>query len=369
MHRLRVFLWLGLVMAACGGFYGCSSETQGGNGGRQPVAVEAEAVRAMDLVQAIDVVGTLEPKFAVDIKAEITATVAEVHVTEWVRVAKGTPLATLDDREAKAGMQGVKAALAQAMVAEERAQRELDRVEKLKTYGLATQQNLDDARSAREASSAATEAAKAQLTQAEAYVTKTVIRSPMDGVVAFRGVSVGDRVENMGGGPMFRIVDNRVLDLTVTVPTSRSADLRVGQRLQFTVDALPGRSFEGVVRFINPAVDAASRTLSLTAEVRNERGELRGGQFVKGQILLGIRTGVLQIPRQALLTWDVAKKTGEVYVIEGETVARRTVGVGASSDDVVEVTNGLKLDERIVTRGGFSVKPGDPIKVVSSEGA
>ena len=68
----------------------------------------------------------------------------------------------------------------------------------------------------------------------------------MDGVVALRGVSVGDRVENMGGNsPMFRIVDNRVLDLTVSVPSSRLASVRVGQTLEFTTETLPGRTFTG----------------------------------------------------------------------------------------------------------------------------
>ena len=79
----------------------------------------------------------------------------------------------------------------------------------------------------------------------------------MDGVVAFRGVNVGDRVENMGGNePLFRIVDNRLLDLTVSVPSSRLADVRVGQAIEFSTDALPGRTFTGKVMFINPAIDA-----------------------------------------------------------------------------------------------------------------
>jgi membrane fusion protein, multidrug efflux system len=311
----------------------------------------------------------LSPKFVAELKSEVSGKVAEVRVTEWVTVTKGMVLATLDSREATAGLDAARAALAQAQVNEDRAVRELDRVTGLKKAGLATAQNVDDATSAREAAAAVTTAAKAQVSGAETYLTKSTVISPMDGVVAYRGISPGDRVESMGGGPMFRIVDNRVLDLTVTVPSSRSSQLAVGQKLTFTADAMPGRTFEGTVRFINPAFDAASRTVSVTAEVANPKGELRGGQFVKGSIVLGSRSGVLRVPRGALLTWDVAAKTGEVLVVSGETVVRRNVSLGQPMIDDIEVISGLTAGERVVTRGGFNVKPGDLIKIVAPEGA
>jgi RND family efflux transporter MFP subunit len=357
------------VAAAAAGLSGCSSKTEGTEGTRPAVAVEVASVAASDLTNAIEVVGTLEPKFSIEVKSEVNATVAEVLVTEWVKVRKGQPLARLDRREAEATLATAKANLAQAVAGEQRARRELERVEKLKANGLATAQNLDDARTALEAAAGASEAARAQVQGAETYLSKTTITSAMDGVVAYRGVSTGDRVENMGGGPMFRIVDNHVLDLNVTVPSSRSGELRVGQKLVFSVDAAPGKAFEGVVRFINPSVDQTSRTVSVTAEVLNDRDELRGGQFVKGQIVVGTRTGVLSVPRIALVTQDVAKRTGEVYVTAGTSVERRSITLGAGMGDAIEVVSGVTAGEQVVTRGGFNVRPGDPIKIVTPEGA
>ena len=127
------------------------------------MAVDAVTVAPGDLTAAIDVVGTLQPKFAADVKAEFTAIVDEVYVSEWVRVSKGTPLARLDTRDGDTGVEAARANLAQAEVAETRAQRELERAEKLKAAGLLTQQGLDDARSARDAAAATTAAARAQL--------------------------------------------------------------------------------------------------------------------------------------------------------------------------------------------------------------
>ena len=367
--KVKAVMLVGVVVAATAGLWGCSAKTEGNERVRPAVAVEVATVAATDLEQAIEVVGSLAPKFSVEVKSEVTATVVEVAVTEWVTVHKGQLLARLDSREADAAFATAKAHLAQAVAGEQAAVRELERVEKLKAYGLATAQNLDDARTAREAATAATEAARAQVRAAETYLSKTTIVSPMDGVVAYRGVSAGDRVDSMGGGPMFKLVDNRVLDLTVTVPSTRSGEVKVGQPLRFTVDAQPGRSFEGQVRFINPAIDPGSRTVSVTAEVRNEDSELRGGQFVKGRIVLGTRQGVLTVPRLALITQDIARGTGELYVTAGTSVERRSVRLGVGINDSLEIVSGVSAGEQVVTRGGFNVRPGDPIMIVTPEGA
>jgi len=349
---------------------GCSAKGEGRDreSGRPAVAVEAVSATATTLAQMIDVVGTLEPKFFADVKSEFTAVVDEVYVTQWVHVDKGTPLAKLDTREAEATLRAAKAAALQADVNATRAKREIERAVKLKENGLLTQQGLDDARSADDAAQAAAQAAAAQLVVAETRLTKAVIRSPMVGVVASREVNVGDRVENMGGGSMFRIVDNRVLELTVLIPSARSAALRVGQELDFTVDAYPGRTFTGNVAHINPAVDPVSRSIRVMADVPNPNGELRGGTFVKGRIRTGERTGVLQIPRLALLSWDVEHATGEVFVVAGDTVERRTVHTGEASGEAVEVVSGVSAGERVVTRGGFNVRPGDRIQIAAAQG-
>lgn len=351
---------------------GCSKSGEGKDalGGKPAVAVEVASAAPTTLTQAIDVVGTLEPKFFADVKSEFTAVVAEVYVTQWVHVDKGAPLARLDTRDADAARRGAAAMALQADVAATRANRELERAVKLKDHGLVTQQSLDDARSASEAAAAAAQAAAAELASAETRCAKAVIRAPMTGTVALRSVNVGDRVENMGSGsPMFRIVDNRLLELTVAVPSARSAALRVGQGLDFTIDSFPGKVFSGRVKHINPEADPATRAVKVMADVANSTGELRGGTFVKGRIATGERTGVLQIPRAALLSWDVERGTGEVFVVTGDTAERRTVKTGETTADNVEVVEGLAAGEKVVVRGGFNLRPGDRVQVSAPQGA
>jgi RND family efflux transporter MFP subunit len=350
------------LLSACSGKPGTASD----KGAKPAVAVVAVAVTAADLDETVAVVGTLAPKFAADVKSEMTAVVAEVYVAEWVRVKKGTPLARLDTREEEATLEGYKAAVLQAEVAETRALREFERAGKLKEAGLLTQQGLDDAKSAHQAAQATTQAARAQLNAAEARLAKAVLRAPMDGVVSYRGVSAGDRVENMGDGIAFTLVDTSVFDLTFTVPSTRIEAVKVGQAVRFTTDALPGRTFEGSVAFINPAADPSNRAVRVVAQVPNPDGALRAGLFVKGTIVTGRRPGVVQVPAAAFLSWDVEAKKAELFVIAGTTARRTAIRTGDTFDGSVEVTEGLKAGDLVATRGAFNLSDGDTVSVTKT---
>ncbi len=359
-----------MTMGGCAGNGNAEPGAQAAASNRPPVAVSLGAVKTADLTESVDVVGSLAPKFSADVKSEVSGIVTAVYVTEWVPVQKGARLARLDTSETEAGIEAIKAGVAQAQVAETRARREYERAQQLKQYGLITQQNLDDAKSALEAAQAATAAAQAQVKAGETRLAKSFIAAPMDGVVALRGVNVGDRVESMGGGdPMFRIVDNRLLDLTVSVPSTQLAAVKVGQNLQFTTDAVPGRTFTGKVMFINPAIDESSRSAKVVAEVPNPDGVLKGGAFVKGRIVTAIRAAVTQVPRDALMNWNVEQQTAEVFVVSNGKAEKREIKIGTTNHVAVQVLSGVTSGEQVVTRGWFQLRPGDRVTVIGGEGA
>jgi membrane fusion protein, multidrug efflux system len=354
----------GLAAAGCGTKAQTQTAPAANGTGRPPVAVSVAPAVPSVLTETVDVVGTLAPKFAADVKSEVSGLVAAVEVTEWVPVRKGALLARLDTTETEAAIDALRAVEAQAGVAETRARREHERALQLERYGLVTPQALDEAKSGLDAAIAATVAARAQVRTAETRLAKSLIRAPMDGVVAERRVNVGDRVENIGGGdPLFRIVDNRLLDLTLTVPTAQMAAVRVGHAIDFTTDAHPGRTFTGRVQFINPAVDAASRSAKVIASVRNADDALRGGVFVRGRIIVGTRENVLQVPRDALLNWNVSERTADLFVVCDGVAQRRPVKTGVVSAAGVEISAGLLAGDVVVTRGGFALRHGDAVTV------
>jgi RND family efflux transporter MFP subunit len=266
---------------------------------KPPVPVEVRAAESSAVSDGIEVTGSLEPKFSVDVKTQIPGLVRQVMVTEWLHVKKGQPLVRIDVAEtealvkrAEAGIVSAKANLVQTQVAAGRAERELARILKLKESGLATQQAMDDARSDTEAAKARVGVAAAQIRVAEEELRQGVARqakglvvAPIDGVVAQRDVNVGDLASDAAAAkPIFRIVDNRLLNLTVTVSSVDSGRIRVGQPLEFTVDSQPGRTYAGKVMYINPELSTADRSMKVIAEVHNVPETLKGGLFAKGRI-------------------------------------------------------------------------------------
>ena len=363
------------LLAACGG-----KKEKAVQAVKPPVAVETARVAPADLTEGVEVTGSLEPKFWADVKTQIPGLVKQVYVSEWVRVRKGTPLARIDIAETEAlvkrgeaGVESARAGQSQAQVALNRSEREQARVQKLKEAGLATQQALDDAGTEVEAARARVTAARAQirvaeedLRQARARLAKGLVTSPMDGVVGMRDVNVGDLASDAAAGkPIFRIVDSRLLNLTVTVPSVDSARVKVGQQLEFRVDSLPGKTFSGRVMFVNPELSATDRSLKVIAEVKNPGETLKGGLFAKGRIVTGKRSSVLLVPRSAVTGLDVAAGTGSLFVVSEGAVQKRTVKVGAASGDQLEVVAGLKTGEEYVSRGGFNLKEGDRVSVAA----
>ena len=343
---------------------------------KPPVAVELRAAAVSGVSDGIQVTGSLEPKFSVDVKTQIPGLVREVMVSEWVHVRKGQPLVRIDVAEteaqvkrAEAGIASARANLAQAQVAANRADRELARVLKLKESGLATQLAVDDARSETEAARARVGVAAAQITVSEeerrqgvARQAKGLVVAPFDGIVALREVNVGDLASDAAAAkPIFRIVDNRLLNLTVTVPSVDSGRVKVGQALEFMVDSPAGRTFTGTVKYINPELSPADRSLKVVAEVRNVPEQLKGGLFVKGRIVTGARSEVLQVPRSALASLDIQAKKGNLFIVENGTARRREVLSGVVNGDMVEIVAGLKPGEQYVVRGGFNLQDGEKV--------
>lgn len=376
-----------IVLLALLWMSGCSSKSadnkKDAGSIRPSVAVETMTVSLSELTEGVDVVGTLTPKFETEVKSQIAGLVTDVYVTEWVRVRKKDPLAKIDVSEtaalvkqAAASVESAKAEHLQSQVAARRAEREKARMQKLREFGLATPQNYDDAESEAaaaqagvEAALARTSAAEGELHQLQVHLSKGLILSPMDGIVAMRDVNVGDFAGETGANKtLFKIVDNRILKLTITVPSVDMASIKVGNSLTFTVDALPGKIFSGKVMYINPSVDEADRSVKVIAEVINSSGELKGGLFAKGRIETGIRRNIIQVPRSALIGLNMAEKKAGLLIIENDSAHYREVSTGAVAGDQVEIASGLDQGEFLVVRGGFNLKDNDKVVVSGGQG-
>jgi len=344
----------------------------------EAMAIRVDTIRLAHrmLQNAVDIYGSLAPKVSTQVRAEIPGTVRSVRVKEWDRVRPGDLLLQLDPTDVTLAVQQGQAALqmaeaqeSQARVDFDRAHREWDRAVRLKQGGLITAQECDERRSALDAARARLDLAAAQVSQASARLAevnrslqKTAVLAPISGTVSQRHVDIGIFVDK--GAPLFTIVDNRVLDLTATVSAVDLVSVREGQPIQFSVDGFGDRLFEGTIKRINPVVDAADRSGKIVAEVPNPGEELRGGLFVRGRIIVKRLDQAPVLPKNSLAQWDIGQQKATVLIVNAsDIIETRTLSTGMSDEAWVEVRSGIDPSDRVVLRGGFTVKPGDRVQV------
>jgi RND family efflux transporter MFP subunit len=171
----------------------------------------------------------------------------------------------------------------------------------------------------------------------------TKIRAPFDGVVVERRISPGEFAT--GGRVVVVIMRDDPLRLRFDVAERSVGGLAVGQPVELSVAAHPGRTFTGTVKRIGGSVKVQSRTLPVEAEVPNTEGLLKPGFFARALVaLVGDPKPALFVPRAAL---SPAATGQRVFVKTGGRVVERLVVVGAADGDLVQVSGKLEADEEV----------------------
>ena len=380
--RGTIYLTLPLLLAAtigCG--TGVKGESSNAGEAAPPVAVAPATAIEKPIRRFIEVTGTLAAQEEAEVAAEVQGRVIATPVERGTRVGEGDPLIRISSAEMEAQVAEADANAAQIVgrlgladgsefavdkvpeVANARAGLDLAegdfaRAQMLFDKKLLSKADFDTrsaqaevarrqydiARNGAMQQYQALLAARARLSLAQKALADTVVRSPFAGVVGQRLVSVGAYVAR--GTKVASVMRTNPLRVNLTVPEQYSAEVAIGRPVSLEVDAAPGKTFEGQVRYVSPALQSDSRTLIVEALVANDSGVLKPGSFATARIEQGSeRPGVL-VPKAAVRT---VSGTSRVYVISGERTEERIVTVGQSVDDLLEITTGLKAGENVAT--------------------
>jgi multidrug efflux pump subunit AcrA (membrane-fusion protein) len=178
------------------------------------------------------------------------------------------------------------------------------------------------------------------------------LKSPIDGVVIERAVTTGELVDK--SKEVFTISDPTQLWAIAEIKERDIAAVKLGQDATFTTLAYHDEKFAGKVVLIGNQVEAASRTLEVRIAVDNADGRLKPGMFADVEITTTMLENVLAIPDSALQT-DGDNQT--VFVaLDGNKFEKRVVKLGEEQQGRVQVLEGLKADEKVVTDGSFILK-------------
>ena len=326
-------------------YLGLTWDLRDADAGPPPEYAVVEVVRG-SLPERVVATGRMAPWARVVVQSEIPGIVETVEVEEGDRVARGQPLVRLDDSrlEDRAAVLRAELALHEARTrvdlmgrAElELAKRRRDhaRIEGLRERGVASQEELDDvahalrlaqialadARAELDERRAAAERARRSLQRVERDLEKSVIRSPIDGVVVRRPVEIGAAVADLqnGGTVVAELADDRRIHLRGEIDENDVAGVARGQRAEVRIDAFPGEVFSGVVRRISLAGTGEGSVSTFDVEVEVEADErIRVGMSADARIVVREYEDALLIPNAAL-TWENGKARVRRVDVAGE---------------------------------------------------
>lgn len=324
-----------------------------------PVEVaKAESATLSDDVQAV---GSLKSARSVMVRPEVSGRIAKLGFSEGGRVQKGQLLVQLDDTLQQAQ---IKQAEAQASIARSRLQRNRE----LLGQGFVSQSAVDQ-------SLADLQVADAQVTLAQAQSSRMKVLAPFNGSAGLRKVAEGDYVKD--GADIVNLEDLGALTVQFALPERSLDRLRVGQGVDLTLDALPGRTFKGRVAALDSQVDANGRALQVLAQVDNAGALLRPGMFARARVVFSVRPGAVVVPEEALVPLGTKQLLFKLASgANGQKVAQRMEArIGLRLAGKVEILEGLAVGDSVITAGHARLLRGEnlPVRVVDlsrpSEGA
>jgi RND family efflux transporter MFP subunit len=303
--------------------------------------------------------GSLQAEREADVRAEVSGTVVQLLADNGQAVQKGQLLARIDDTAIRDQWLSARSLVTSAQNAANVARRDEERTQRLAEAGAVAERELDAARQGRIAAEAALEDARARLSLAQRQLDNTQIRAPFAGLVSERAASAGDVVQP--GTEMVTIVDPSSMRLEASVPSDALASLRVGDPVEFTVNAYPDRTFTGRVERINPTADPNTRQVRIYVAIPNVGGRLVGGLFAEGRVATDARSALVA-PRNAI---DVRGLRPTAVRVKNGRAERVEVELGLEDDatERVEIRSGLAAGDTLLIGAALGVTPGSQVRV------
>lgn len=296
----------------------------------------------------------------------VPGTVDSLLVTIGDSVRMGQILARLDTTDFELRVEEAEAALARDASRLRKAEADYERVRGLYEADNAARSELDAARAAAESSEAQVEAANKQLEQAHQRLGYTVLRAPVDGLVASVEVEVNEAVQS--GRGVFLLASGSRPEVRVTVPEVLIEQIEKGQPVSVSFDAIPDRSFPAEVAEVGVAATGTGTTFDVTVRFSEAEPTLRSGLAASVTFSLGEEAPRLTVPPVA-----VGEDTEGRFVLvleregEGEGIVRRRPVVVGQTGQTIEIVEGLDEGELVVTAGLRRLSGGTRVRVTGGQ--
>jgi RND family efflux transporter MFP subunit len=357
------------VVIAAGAWYFHSTSTAdkkpgaGKDGAQPPTTVSVITPLRQDVPVEIAANGTVTPLQTVDLRAQTTATIRQVHIKEGQFVKAGTLMFSLDDRSDVANVDKAQAQVARDQATLADVERQFKRSQDLFAQKFIAQSAVDTLKSQADAARAALVADQAAVRASRVSAGYAAIRAPLSGRVGAINVYQGSLMQPATS--LTTITQLDPINVAFTLPESALGGLLAAQKNgKVTVQAAAGNAkpITGTLSFVDNAVDAQSGTIRVKALFDNSASNLWPGQYVNTRVTVQTIKDAVVIPQQAIVT--NAQGTF-VYVAQQDQSARLVPVARLHSFGLNAAVSGLTGTEQVILDGKQNLRPGGKIRLAA----
>jgi membrane fusion protein (multidrug efflux system) len=306
--------------------------------GQQKLNAAGFVINPTNLSEFVNSSGTLKPDEEVDLAFETSGKIVGINFTEGTRVKKGDLLAKINDRPLQAQLEKLEAQLKMSEAKEFRQRSLLDK-------DAISQESYDQVQTD-------VQSIKADINLIKARISETELRAPFDGIIGLRNLSEGSYATS--ATKISHLIKMSPLKIEFSIPEKYASEIKIGYPLTFKIDGID-QVFNASVYAVDPKADVDMRTIVLRAMYPNKNEELKSGRYAEIILQMSNKENAIAIPTEALIPEMEGQK---VFIYKNGKAQTVKVTTGLRTEAKIQVTDGLKFGDTLITSGIMQLRQG-----------
>lgn len=311
------------------------------NSARPKLNVSGFIVKPQELSEYVKATGTLRPAEEVDMSFETSGKIVSIKFTEGTRVKKGELLAKINDKPLQAQLEKLLAGktLTESKEFRQRSLLDKDAISQESYDQIVTELQIIEA----------------DINLIQARISETELRAPFDGIIGLRYLSEGAYATP--SIKIAKLIKISPLKIEFSIPERYASEIKIGYPVTFMVDA-NNNIFEATVYAVDPKIDIDTRTIVLRALYPNKNEEFKSGRYASITLKMSQIENAIAIPTEALIPEMDGEK---VFIYKSGKASTVRVETGLRTADQIQITNGLKFGDTLLTSGILQLRENLPI--------
>jgi membrane fusion protein (multidrug efflux system) len=309
--------------------------------GQQKLNANGYMIAPSNLSVMVISIGTLKPDEEVDLAFETSGKIVGINFTEGSRVKKGDLLAKINDLPLQAQLEKLVAQLKMSEAKEFRQRSLLDK-------DAISQESYDQVQTD-------VQSLKADINLVKARIAETELRAPFDGMIGLRNLSEGSFATS--ATKISKLIKMSPIKIEFSIPEKYASEIKIGYPVTFKIDGID-KIFNASVYAIDPKTDIEMKTITLRALYPNKDEELKSGRYAEITLQMSHIENAISIPTEALIPEMEGEK---VFIFNNGKAKSIKVNTGLRTEAKIQITNGLKFGDTLITSGIMQLRQGLPI--------